>query len=65
MIAPFDYASMIFALILGYGLFGEVPTGRMLIGAAIVVAAGLLIIWREQMLGISRKEQRRAQTPQG
>jgi len=50
---------------LGYGLFGEVPTGRMLIGAAIVVAAGLLIIWREQMLGISRKEQRRAQTPQG
>lgn len=65
VIAPFDYASMIFALILGYGLFGEVPTGRMLIGAAIVVAAGLLIIWREQMLGISRKEQRRAQTPQG
>lgn len=65
VIAPFDYAAMLFALILGYGLFGEVPTGRMLIGAAIIVAAGLLIIWREQVLGLPRKDQRRAQTPQG
>ncbi|SOH94156.1 EamA domain-containing membrane protein RarD [Monaibacterium marinum] len=65
VIAPFDYASMIFALILGYGLFGEVPTGRTLIGAAIVVAAGLLIIWREQALGLERKGQRKSSTPQG
>ncbi|WP_316014855.1 DMT family transporter [Roseobacter sp. HKCCA0434] len=65
VIAPFDYASMLFALLLGYVVFDEVPTARMLVGAGIVVVAGLLIIWREQRLGLERAKQRRAQTPQG
>jgi len=65
LVAPFDYASMIFALLIGYFIFDEVPTRAMLVGAAIVVFAGILIIWRERQLGLQRARQRKAMTPQG
>ena len=56
---------MLFALVFGYLLFDEVPTLTMLSGAALVVTAGILIIWRERRLGIERARQRKAMTPQG
>ena len=65
LIAPFDYASMMFALGIGYFVFSEVPSGTMLIGAALVVLAGVLIIWRERRLGLERARARKAMTPQG
>ena len=65
VIAPFDYASMIFALIIGYFVFDEVPTGMMLIGAVIVIFSGILIIWRERQLGLKRGKARPGLTPQG
>ena len=65
LVAPFDYASMIFSLAIGFFIFGEVPTMTMLTGAALVVFAGILIIWRERMLGLERARGRRAMTPQG
>ena len=60
LVAPFDYASMILALIIGYFVFDEVPTGTMLLGAGIVILAGVLIIWRERVLGLQRAQQRKA-----
>jgi drug/metabolite transporter (DMT)-like permease len=63
LVAPFDYASMIFALLIGYFVFAEVPTGTMLLGAGIVIFAGCLIIWRERQLGLERARQRKAMTP--
>ncbi len=60
LVAPFDYTSMILALLIGYFIFDEVPTGTMLIGAGIVIAAGVLIIWRERKLGLQRAQQRKA-----
>ncbi|MFO1203823.1 MAG: DMT family transporter [Tabrizicola sp.] len=65
LVAPFDYASMIFALGIGYFVFAEVPTWPMLGGAALIVTAGILIIWRERKLGLERARQRKAMTPQG
>jgi drug/metabolite transporter (DMT)-like permease len=65
VIAPFDYASMIFALLIGWFVFSEVPTWTMLAGAALVVAAGIAIILRERHLGLKRAQQRKAMTPQG
>jgi drug/metabolite transporter (DMT)-like permease len=65
LVAPFDYASMLFALAIGYGVFGEVPTLPMLAGAALIVTAGVLIIWRERKLGLERARQRKAMTPGG
>ena len=46
--------SILFALGIGYFIFAEVPSGAMLSGAALVVLAGVLIIWRERRLGIER-----------
>ena len=64
LIAPFDYTSMIIALAVGYFVFAEVPTFRMLAGAALIVAAGIAIILRERKLGLQRGA-RKAMTPQG
>lgn len=63
VVAPFDYASMIFAIAIGYFLFAEVPTSQTLAGGALIVAAGILIIWRESRLGMNRDRPRRAGSP--
>jgi drug/metabolite transporter (DMT)-like permease len=65
VIAPFEYVSMLLALVLGYVIFAEVPTFSMLSGALLIVAAGLFIIWRERRLGIQRAGARKVLTPQG
>lgn len=65
IVAPFDYASMIFALLIGYFIFDEVPTVPMLIGAALIAAAGIAIILREHHLGLKRGRARALRTPQG
>ena len=51
VVAPFDYSSMLWALLLGYWLFGELPEKLVYLGAAIVTGAGLFVIWRERQLG--------------
>ncbi|WP_420568896.1 DMT family transporter [Thalassovita sp.] len=65
VVAPFDYASMLFALVIGYFIFDEAPTVQMLTGAGIVIAAGVVIIWREHALGLKRSKARSGMTPQG
>ena len=54
LIAPFDYTSMLWALLLGFLVFGEVPGLLVYVGAGIIVAAGLFVIWRERQLGLAR-----------
>lgn len=54
LVAPFDYTSMLWALLLGYLAFGELPTMLGFLGGAIIVAAGLFVIWRERRLGLER-----------
>ncbi|WP_322867519.1 DMT family transporter [Aquicoccus sp. G2-2] len=65
VVAPFDYASMLFALAIGYMFFDEVPTGSMLLGAAVVISAGVVIILREHHLGLVRGRARKSITPLG
>ena len=50
-LAPFWYAQLFFASFIGYVFFDEVPTGAMIAGALLVIASGLLILWREMQLG--------------
>jgi drug/metabolite transporter (DMT)-like permease len=55
LVAPFDYTAMIWAFLLGYFFFNELPTVHVFIGAAIIAGAGLFVIWRERRLGLQRK----------
>ncbi len=54
LVAPFDYTSMLWALVLGFLVFGEVPDALVFIGAGIIAGAGLFVIWRERQLGLQR-----------
>jgi drug/metabolite transporter (DMT)-like permease len=45
--APFSYTSMVWSLILGYAVWGDIPTAAVLCGAVVVVASGLYILYRE------------------
>lgn len=53
-VSPFRYSVFLWALILGLLVFGEVPTALTLLGAVIVVAAGLYTLWREQVVSRRR-----------
>jgi drug/metabolite transporter (DMT)-like permease len=46
-VVPFNYLSLIWAMILGFAVWGDVPTPGLLLGSAIVVASGVYILWRE------------------
>jgi drug/metabolite transporter (DMT)-like permease len=63
VLAPFSYSAMIYSIAIGYIWFGEVPVPIVLVGAAIVIGAGLFVIWRERKLGLDRTEEKRAVGP--
>lgn len=52
-VAPFRYTSLLWALMLGWAVFGDWPAWQTLLGAAIVVAAGLFTFWRERKLALT------------
>ena len=64
-LAPFDYSSMIFAFMLGYAFFGEIPAALVAFGAVVVAAAGLFVVWRERQLGIKRLQEQQAVPARG
>ncbi|MEP9388807.1 DMT family transporter [Mesorhizobium sp. KR9-304] len=63
-VAPFEYISIILAIIVGYLAFGDKPTIHIIAGGAIVIGAGIFIVWRERQLGIERRKALRASLPQ-
>lgn len=50
LVMPMDYTSLLWAVLLGSWLFGELPTAWTWIGAPIIIASGLVIVWREHRL---------------
>ena len=50
LVMPMDYTSLLWALLLGSWIFAEVPTPWIWIGAPIIIASGLVIVWREHRL---------------
>ena len=55
MLASFDYISMVWAMLLGYFIFAEMPESMVLAGAVVVIASGLFIVWRERKLHLQRR----------
>src|SRR5262249_48534509 len=47
-VTPFFYLSLVWAAVLGFVVWGDVPTVHLLIGSAVVVGSGLFLLWREQ-----------------
>lgn len=50
-VVPMDYSGLIWATLYGWLLFGMLPTPMTWVGAPIIIASGLFIVWREQRLG--------------
>jgi drug/metabolite transporter (DMT)-like permease len=51
VISPFEYSALIWATLIGYLVWGELPDGFTLVGAVIVISSGLYIIYRETAKG--------------
>jgi drug/metabolite transporter (DMT)-like permease len=49
-VVPYQYSTIVWAVLFGYLVFGDVPDAWMLAGAAIIIAAGLFIYLRERQL---------------
>ncbi|CAN5304243.1 DMT family transporter [soil metagenome] len=50
VVVPYQYTLIVWAVLFGYFVFGDVPSWRVVLGAAIIVAAGLFIFFREQVV---------------
>jgi drug/metabolite transporter (DMT)-like permease len=49
VVVPYQYTMIVWAIIFGYVFFGDVPRVSMIVGAAIIIAAGIYIFIREQV----------------
>jgi drug/metabolite transporter (DMT)-like permease len=47
-LSPFEYFGIPFSFVIGYLVFGEAPFGKLFPGVILIVAGGLLIVWRER-----------------
>ena len=50
LLAPLDYSGLVWAALLGFLLWGDIPGTFVWVGAAIIVTAGIYIVRREAML---------------
>ena len=48
VIAPLEYASMLWAVVSGLWVFDEVPTATVALGAAVIIASGVVVVWSER-----------------
>ncbi len=51
VVVPYQYSLIVWAVMLGYAVFGDVPSWATIVGAAIIIGAGLYIFLRERELG--------------
>jgi len=51
LLQPFNYTSLVWASLIGFTVFGEIPDGWTYVGAAVIVGAGGYVVWRERKLG--------------
>jgi drug/metabolite transporter (DMT)-like permease len=59
VVAPFEYVAILWAVLLGWTIFGERPAIEMLSGVVVLAASGLYILHRE----VVRRRERDAHSP--
>ena len=47
LVTPLKYLALVFAIVFGYLIWGEIPSGKTLIGAILVIASSIIIFRRE------------------
>lgn len=53
--APFDYTAMVWAVLLGWWLWGEVPDVWVFVGAGVIIASGVAITLHERRVAIKAR----------
>jgi drug/metabolite transporter (DMT)-like permease len=53
LLAPFSYATLIWATILGFFLFGDLPDAWTILGAIIIISSGLYLVKRESSAAVA------------
>jgi len=48
-VTPFFYLMLAWAMVIGFVVWGDVPSLSLLIGSAVVVGSGLFLLWRESL----------------
>lgn len=56
LLQPFNYSLLVWASVLGFAVFGEIPDGWTIAGASLIVGAGGYVIWRERQRGAARAD---------
>ena len=51
LLAPFQYASIVWAALMGYAVWGDVPGPAVVVGSAVIVTSGLAVLARERTRG--------------
>lgn len=51
-VVPMDYSSLIWGTLYGWAIFGMWPSGWTWLGAPVIIASGLYIVWRERKRGV-------------
>ena len=46
-VVPFQYIQLVWAMLLGFAIWGDLPTAALLLGSAIVIASGMFLFWHE------------------
>jgi drug/metabolite transporter (DMT)-like permease len=49
VVVPYQYTTIVWAVVFGYVFFGDIPRLAVLVGAALIIAAGIYIFVREQV----------------
>ena len=52
VVAPFEYTALLWGVAIDWTFWAVLPSGRMFVGAGLVVASGMYLIWRERQLHV-------------
>lgn len=61
LVVPMDYTALLWATLFGWFIFGALPVASTWLGAPVIIASGLYIVWREH---VRRREATRRAIPQ-